>query len=73
LTNLSLLYARLDSLAQTTASLFGAGYSQVFPLAGPLLQIFFYGCWTLIGQQWRRDRSLRAAAPARAPAKSRSR
>jgi hypothetical protein len=73
LTNLSLLYARLDSLAQTTASLIGADYSQVFPLAGPLLQIFFYGCWTLIGQQWRRERSLRAAAPARAPAKSRSR
>jgi hypothetical protein len=73
LTNLSLLYARLDSLAETAASLFGGGYPQVFPLAGPLLQIFFYGCWTMVGQQWRRERSLRSTESGRTPAKSRSR
>ena len=73
LTNLSLLYARLESLAQTAASLFGGGYSQVFPLAGPLLQIFFYGCWTMLGQQWRRERSLRSTTPGRASAKGHSR
>jgi hypothetical protein len=73
LTNLSLLYARLESLAQTAASLFGGGYSQVFPLAGPLLQIFFYGCWTMVGQQWRRERFLRSAAPGRASTKGHSR
>jgi len=73
LTNLSLLYARLASFAQTAASLFGAGYAQAFPFAGPLLMIFYYGCWTMVGQQWRRERSLRSAAPGRAAAKNPSR
>jgi hypothetical protein len=73
LTNLALLYAHVESVTQTAASLFGAEYSQAFPLAGPLLQVFLYGCWTLVGQRWRRERSLRSAAPGRSPGTSRSR
>ncbi len=73
LTNLSLLYARIESLTQTAASLFAADSSMVIPLAGPLLQVFLYGCWTMLGQKWRRERSSRPAAPGRASRTNRSR
>ncbi len=73
LTNLSLLYAHIESLTQTAASLFGADYSQALPLAGPLLQVFLYGCWTMAGQRSRRERSLRLAAPGRVARAPRSR
>ena len=73
LTNLTLLYAHIESLTQTAASLFGADYSQAIPLAGPLLQVFLYGCWTMVGQRSRRERSSRLAAPGRVARASRSR
>ena len=73
LTNLSLLYAHVESVTHTAASLFGADYPQAFSLAGPMLQVFFYGCWAMVGQRWRRERSFRSAAPSRSPGTSRSR
>jgi len=73
LTNLSLLYARAESIASAAGSLFSADYSQVFALAGPLFQVFLYGCWTLVGQRVRRDLSIHSAAKGRRPAPSRSR
>ncbi len=57
LTNLSLLYARAESIA--SAFLFSADYSQALALAGPLVQVFLYGCWTLVGQRCRRELSIR--------------
>lgn len=57
LTNLSLLYARAASIAGAAAFLFGSDYSQVFALAGPLCQVFLYGCWTLAGHRCRRELS----------------
>jgi hypothetical protein len=73
LTNLSLLYARAESIATAAASVFSADYSQAFVLAGPLFQVFLYGCWTLVGQRCRRDLSTRSAAKSRRPSPSRSR
>ncbi len=65
LTNLTLLYARVESVTRTAASLFGAGSSQILLLAGPLFQVFLYGCWTLVGQRWRRNPPFRSTAPSR--------
>jgi hypothetical protein len=72
LTNLSLLYARAESIA-AAAFLFSADYSQAFALAGPLFQVFLYGCWTLVGQHCRRELSIPRLAKSRRPAPSRSR
>jgi hypothetical protein len=72
LTNLSLLYARAESIA-AAAFLFSADYSQAFALAGPLFQVFLYGCWTLVGQRCRRGLSIPRPAKSRRPAQSRSR
>jgi hypothetical protein len=71
LTNLSLLYARAESIASTF--LFSADYSQVLALAGPLFHVFLYGCWTLVGQRCRRELSMRHVAKSerRRPARSR--
>jgi hypothetical protein len=65
LTNLSLLYAQAASLASAAASLFGADYSQLVALTGPLFQVFLYGCWTLVGQRCRRELSAPRTAKAR--------
>jgi hypothetical protein len=73
LTNLSLLYARAESLAAAAAFLFSADYSQAFALAGPLFQVFLYGCWTLVGQHCRPELSHPRPARSRRPAPSRSR
>jgi hypothetical protein len=73
MTNLTILYAHAESLTRTAASLLAADYLQVFSLAGPMLQIFLYGCWAIAGQQWRRNRSSRAVAQTRRARPSRSR
>ncbi len=73
LTNLSLLFARAASIASAAASLFSADYSQILALAGPLFQVFLYGCWTLVGLRCRRDLSIRRAAKSRRPSPSHSR
>jgi hypothetical protein len=59
LTNLSLLYTQVESVTRTAASLFGAGSFQTFSLTGPLLQVFLFGWWTIVGHRWRRRRSAR--------------
>jgi hypothetical protein len=73
LTNLFLLYARAEAVARAAASMFGADHSQILALAGPLFQVFLYGCWTLVGLLCQRDLSLRRAAKNRRPSPSRSR
>jgi hypothetical protein len=73
LTNLSLLYAQAASIASAAASLFSADYSQAVALAGPLFQVFLYGCWTLVGQRCRRELSSSRPAKGRLPSPSRSR
>ena len=73
LTNLSLLYARAESVASAAASLFSADYSQAVALAGPIFQVFLYGCWTLVGQRSRRELALSRAAKSGLPSPSRSR
>lgn len=73
LTNLTLVYSRIESFTRTAASLFDAHYSVAFSLAGPLFQVFLYGCWTLVGQRWRRERSSRSTAPDRALRANRAR
>jgi len=73
LTNLSLLYARAASIASAAASLFSADYSQAFVLAGPLFQVFLYGCWTLVGLRCRRELSRSRVAKSHLPSPSRSR
>ncbi len=73
LTNLSLLYAQAASIAGAAASLFSADYSQVVALAGPMFQVFLYGCWTLVGQRCRRELSSSRPAKSRLPSPSRSR
>jgi len=65
MTNLTVLYAHIESLTQTAASLLAADHFQAFSLAGPMLQIFLYGCWAIAGQRWRRDRSSHAVAQPR--------
>jgi hypothetical protein len=65
LTNLSLLYAQAASIASAAASLFNADFSQVVALAGPLFQVFLYGCWTLVGQRCRRELSAPKTAKTR--------
>jgi hypothetical protein len=72
-TNLTVLYAHIESLTQTAASLLAADYFQAFSLAGPMLQIFLCGCWAIAGQQWRRDRSSHAAERTRRARPNRSR
>jgi len=73
LTNLSLLYAQAASIASAAASLFSTDYSQVVALAGPLFQIFLYGCWTLVGQRCRRELSAPRTANSRLGRPSHSR
>ncbi len=73
LTNLTLVYARIESFTETAASLFDAQYSVAFSLAGPLFQVFLYGCWTMVGLRWRRERSSRSTAPGRALRTNRAR
>jgi hypothetical protein len=73
LTNLSLLYARAESFARAAASLFTTDYSQAFALAGPLFQVFLYGCWTLVGLRCRTELSIHRAAKRRRPSPSHSR
>jgi len=73
MTNLALVYSRIESLARTTASLFDADSSMAFSLAGPLFQVYLYGCWTLVGLRWRRERSSRSTAPGRALRANRAR
>ena len=73
MTNLTVLYAHIESLTQTAASLLAADYFQAFSLAGPMLQIFLYGCWVIAGQQWRRDLSSHAVAQTRRARPRRSR
>jgi len=72
LTNLSLLYARAATIASAAASLFGSDYSQAFALAGPLFQVFLYGCWTLVGLRCRTELSIHRAAKGRRPSPSHS-
>jgi hypothetical protein len=73
LTNLSLLYAQAASIASAAASLFSTDYSQVVALAGPLFQVFLYGCWTLVGQRCRRELSAPRTANSRLGRPSHSR
>ena len=73
LTNLSLLYAQAASIASAAASLFSADYSQAVALAGPLFQVFLYGCWTLVGQRCRRELSAPRTANGRLRGASHSR
>jgi hypothetical protein len=73
LTNLSILFARAASIAGAAASLFSADYPQILALAGPMFQVFLYGCWTLLGLRWRRDLFTRRAAKSRRPSPSHSR
>jgi hypothetical protein len=72
LTNLSLLYARAESIASAAASLVSADYSQAFALAGPLFQVFLYGCWTLVGHRCRGELPTHRAAKRRLRDPSRS-
>ncbi len=72
MTNLTILYARIESLTTIAASALVADYSQAVSLAGPVLQIFLYGCWAMAGQQWRRDRASRPVTRARAARPRRS-
>jgi hypothetical protein len=72
LTNLSLLFARAQSMASAAVSLFGSGHSQTLALAGPLFQVFLYGCWTLVGLRCRRELSMQRAAKSRRPSPSHS-
>jgi hypothetical protein len=71
LTNLSLLYAHAESIASTLR--FSADYSRVFALAGPLLQVFLYGWWTLVGRRCRRELSIRSTLRSARPRPARSR
>lgn len=73
MTNLSILYARAESVASAAASLFSVDYSQFLALAGPLFQVFLYGCWTLVGLGCRHDLAMRSAAKSRRPSPSHSR
>lgn len=73
LTNLSLLFARAASIASAAAFLFSADTPQFLALAGPLFQVFLYGCWTLVGLRCRHDLSIRRAAKSRRPSPSHSR
>jgi hypothetical protein len=71
LTNLSLLYARAESIASTFPV--SADYSQALALAGPLFQVFLYGCWTLVGQRCRRELSIWRTPKREHPGPARSR
>lgn len=73
LTNLVVVYTRIESLAEAIAALLDPGSLQVFPLAGLLVQIFLYGCCTMAGQQWRRARGSRLAPVPASSRPSRSR
>jgi hypothetical protein len=70
-TNLAILYAQIESLARTVATLL-EGSPAVFPLAGVFVQAFLYGCCSKVAEQWRREpashsaRAPRASRPTRA-------
>jgi len=73
MTNLAVLYAHIESFTQTASSLLAADYFQAYSLAGPMLQIFLYGCWAITGQQWRRGCSSDTVAQTRRARPKRSR
>jgi hypothetical protein len=65
LTNLAVLYAHLESIAQAIAMLLDSRWPRVFPVTGLLVQVFLYGCCSMAVQQWRREHASRLTPTAR--------